>query len=226
MKNRQFETIEEAEEFKKRMKKDKKRNMTDDEYNARHDHLIKLYGDAIDGDKQAVTQLYMYADSYLNQKKWQSDKHKKAGSKNRNPKRLKVVLLAVAIRREFIKDNWTTYKWIDEIRNDYHLIMQSVEDYIYDVTDENDSIRELIEEAVDSDDILELISNGLIDDEIIREELLDMIRIESIVVQEADRWSAVVEKVIKEAPSHGIEDKRTVIGALEEYKDFIEYKSA
>ena len=201
MKDRQFKSIEDVEDFRKRIKKDKKRNVTDDEYNALDRHLINLYADAMDGDKQAVSKLYLFADSLLKGKQAASAIRSKSGSKKGKAKERKILLLAIAMRRKFIKGKWTTYKWNDERRDDYHLIMPSVEEYIYDVTDENDSIRELIEDADDREDIFELIQDGKIDKEYIREELLEMIRVESIVVQEADRWSAVVEKVIEEAPT-------------------------
>ncbi|MDB4522248.1 hypothetical protein N9100_02415 [Gammaproteobacteria bacterium] len=119
MKDRQFKSIEEVEEFNKRIKKDKKRNVTDDEYNALDRHLINLYADAMDGDKQAVSKLYLFADSLLKGKQAASAIRSKSGSQKGKAMDRKIILLAIAMRRELINDldeaEWSLL--VDEVVN-------------------------------------------------------------------------------------------------------------
>jgi len=105
MKNRQFESIEEANEYKKRMKKEKERSgNSDDEYIALQRHLLSLHSKTIDGDKGAIDEMFFWIDSMLTDKRKASATRKKSGSQKGQAMERKIILLAIAMRRELIKD--------------------------------------------------------------------------------------------------------------------------
>ena len=106
MKNRQFETIEEAKEYEKRMKREKKHSgMTDDEYNILQRHLIILRRKAVEGDREAINMMFFWIEGLLVEKREATKKRKKTGGmKKANwTKKSAIFLLAVTTYKRMKK---------------------------------------------------------------------------------------------------------------------------